>query len=284
MPKAPLPPEVAELFARPNPAVVAVLRPKGAPMSVATWYLVEDDGTVLLNMDAGRARLDWMRESPQVALTALKEDEWYTHVSVRGPIVRWEHDPVKGLADIDRHRVLAFLDWLQAERGCSAATHNQRLAVIKSLCRYIAVEQPDGTIQVEVLDALDDSWDPSPLASLLADPAVEVIFHAGRQDVALLRRTWRTDVVNIFDTQIAAGFTGRGAQMGYEALLSDVLGERHRWQAVRGYLYELSGDLPAAATAYAQAARRATNVAERDHLVRQAARARAADPNGSTAS
>ena len=33
--------------------------------------------------------------------------------------------------------------------------------------------------------------------------------------------------------------------------------------------------LPAAATAYAEASRRAANVAERDHLVRQAARARA---------
>jgi len=47
------------------------------------------------------------------------------------------------------------------------------------------------------------------------------------------------------------------------------------WHAVRGHLHELSGDLPAAATAYADAARRATDVAERDHLVRQAARARA---------
>jgi len=102
MPKAPLPPDVAELFARPNPAVVAVLRPDGSPMSVATWYLVEDDGTVLLNMDAGRARLRWMRERPQVALTALKEGEWYTHVSVRGVVVRWEDDPVTALADIDR--------------------------------------------------------------------------------------------------------------------------------------------------------------------------------------
>ena len=102
MPKAPLPPEVAELFARPNPAVVAVLMPSGAPMSVATWYLVEDDGTVLLNMDAGRARLDWMRERPEVALTALKEGEWYTHVSIRGRVVRWEDDPEVGLADIDR--------------------------------------------------------------------------------------------------------------------------------------------------------------------------------------
>ncbi len=58
--------------------------------------------------------------------------------------------------------------------------------------------------------------------------------------------------------------------------LRDVIGERHRWHAVRGHLHELGGDLPAAATAYAEAARRATNVAERDHLVRQAARARAA--------
>ncbi len=58
--------------------------------------------------------------------------------------------------------------------------------------------------------------------------------------------------------------------------LRDVIAERHRWHAVRGHLYELGGDPPAAATAYAEAARRATNVAERDHLVRQAARARAA--------
>ena len=52
------------------------------------------------------------------------------------------------LADIDRTRILRFLDWLQAERSCSAATRNQRLAVIKSFCRYTAVEQPDHLDQV----------------------------------------------------------------------------------------------------------------------------------------
>jgi predicted RNA polymerase sigma factor len=56
--------------------------------------------------------------------------------------------------------------------------------------------------------------------------------------------------------------------------LREVIGERHRWHAVRGHLYELDDDLPAAASAYAAAARLATNVAERDHLVSQAARAR----------
>ena len=47
------------------------------------------------------------------------------------------------LADIDRPRVLRFLDWLETGRCCSAATRNQRLAVIKSFCRYTAAEQPD---------------------------------------------------------------------------------------------------------------------------------------------
>lgn len=102
MPKAPMPDGAMELLRQPNPAVIAVAMPSGHPMSVATWYLVEDDGTVLVNMDAGRARLRWMEEHPYVSLTALKEGEWYTHVSIRGPVVRWERDLVRALADIDR--------------------------------------------------------------------------------------------------------------------------------------------------------------------------------------
>ena len=90
----------------------------------------------------------------------------------------------------------------------------------------IAVDQPDGTVWVEVLDALDPALEPAPLAEVLADPDVEVVLHAARQDIALLRRTWSTEVTNVFDTQVAAGFTGRGAQMGYDPLLGDVLGVR----------------------------------------------------------
>ena len=47
------------------------------------------------------------------------------------------------LADLDRTAVLRFLDWLETERGNSAATRNQRLAVIKSFARYTAVERPE---------------------------------------------------------------------------------------------------------------------------------------------
>ena len=68
--------------------------------------------------------------------------------------------------------------------------------------------------------------DITPLAELLADPAIEVVLHAGRQDVAILRRAWRTELTNIFDTQIAAGFVGESAQAGYGNLISSVLGLR----------------------------------------------------------
>src|SRR5215204_2028341 len=78
--------------------------------------------------------------------------------------------------------------------------------------------------EVVVLDPLQgDPGDPAPLAEVLADPAVEVVLHAGRQDVAILRRAWRTDFANVFDTQIAAGFAGFSAQAGYTGLLHDVL-------------------------------------------------------------
>jgi ribonuclease D len=40
---------------------------------------------------------------------------------------------------------------------------------------------------VWVLDPLA-GFDPAPLASVLADPAVEIVVHAGRQDVAIMRR------------------------------------------------------------------------------------------------
>jgi ribonuclease D len=94
----------------------------------------------------------------------------------------------------------------------------------------IAVETSDG-VRVEVLDPLTSDFDPRPLAEALADPAIQVILHAGRQDVALLRREWATDVHGIFDTQVAAGFAGLRAQLGYEALLHEMVGVRLRKSA-----------------------------------------------------
>lgn len=77
--------------------------------------------------------------------------------------------------------------------------------------------------RIEILDPLGD-LDAGPLAAVLADPEIEVVLHAGRQDVALLKRSWGTEITNVFDTQIAAGFAGYGAQSGYDSLVRSLLG------------------------------------------------------------
>jgi PPOX class probable F420-dependent enzyme len=100
MPQAPLSDDAMALLVEPNPAVIAVIRPDGQPVTVATWYLVEDDGRILVNMDGARARNDYMRKEPRVSLTSLKDGQWYTHVSVQGRIVEWRDDA--DFADIDR--------------------------------------------------------------------------------------------------------------------------------------------------------------------------------------
>ena len=94
----------------------------------------------------------------------------------------------------------------------------------------VAVPDDEGEdgVRTEVLDPIADELDPAPLAAVLADPEVEVFMHAGRQDVAILRRTWDTDITSVFDTQVAAGFLGFGNQEGYEQLVRRVLGVRLR--------------------------------------------------------
>ncbi|MFD6398612.1 RNA polymerase sigma factor [Nocardia sp. NPDC060249] len=58
------------------------------------------------------------------------------------------------------------------------------------------------------------------------------------------------------------------------AALADLDPELPRHSASRAYLLERAGDLEQAATLYAEAARTATTVLERDHLTREAARVR----------
>jgi ribonuclease D len=80
--------------------------------------------------------------------------------------------------------------------------------------------------RIALIDPLQEDLDASPLAAVLADPAVQIVVHAGRQDIALMRRRLQTEVTNVFDTQVAAGFAGLGAQSSYDSLLGDILGLR----------------------------------------------------------
>ena len=75
MPTPPLPPEAIELLRRPNPAVIATLRPDGAPVSTPIFYLWEN-GRVLITMEDGRVRLRHLRRDPRVTLSILNKESW----------------------------------------------------------------------------------------------------------------------------------------------------------------------------------------------------------------
>jgi PPOX class probable F420-dependent enzyme len=100
MPDMPLPERVLDLLRLPNPAVMATVAADGRPVTVATWYLLEDERHLLLGLDAQRARLKHMRTDPRVSLTVLAQDDWYTHVSLQGRVTSITDDD--GLRDIDR--------------------------------------------------------------------------------------------------------------------------------------------------------------------------------------
>jgi ribonuclease D len=98
----------------------------------------------------------------------------------------------------------------------------------RTLLCLIQVAVPEGAAaeRIELVDPLAEDLDGAPLADVLADPDVQVVVHAGRQDIALVRRRFDTEVRNVFDTQVAAGFAGMAAQASYETLLAELLGVR----------------------------------------------------------
>jgi len=68
--------------------------------------------------------------------------------------------------------------------------------------------------------AIDDL---SPLCDLLTDTSVVKIFHAGSQDMEIFYRLCGVAAAPIFDTQIAATLAGFQQQVGYGALVKEVL-------------------------------------------------------------
>jgi PPOX class probable F420-dependent enzyme len=103
MPRPPLPDDIRQFLASPKAAVMATVRADGQPVTVATWYLLEDDGRIMLSLDDARKRLDHLRTNPKVALTVL-DDPWYHHVSVLGRVTELVPDPDLTQADrVSRH-------------------------------------------------------------------------------------------------------------------------------------------------------------------------------------
>jgi ribonuclease D len=81
-----------------------------------------------------------------------------------------------------------------------------------------------GDTEVAVVDALAPGLDLTPLGALLADTAVEKVFHAARQDIEIFVLRFGDVPRPLFDTQVAAMVAGFGDQVGYDSLVAALTG------------------------------------------------------------
>ncbi len=126
-------------------------------------------------------------------------------------------------------RLRALADGARAAGRLALDTEFMGEGRYRTLLCLIQLAIPEGmqsSEHIAVIDPLEDDLDGGPLAEVLADPEIQIVVHAGRQDIALIRRYLQTEVTNVFDTQIAAGFAGLGAQSSYDSLLTEILGLR----------------------------------------------------------
>jgi PPOX class probable F420-dependent enzyme len=94
----PLTPALERFLRQPNPAVIATVRPDGAPATTASWYDWIGE-RILLSMVKSSPRTRNVRGNPALSLTILDRD-WYHHLSLRGRAVQIRDD--LHLADLDR--------------------------------------------------------------------------------------------------------------------------------------------------------------------------------------
>jgi ribonuclease D len=88
----------------------------------------------------------------------------------------------------------------------------------------LCVVQLAGEHEVAVIDAQADGIDLTPLGVLMANDAVQKVFHAARQDIEIFVLRFGAVPTPLFDTQIAAMVAGFGDQVSYEALVAGLTG------------------------------------------------------------
>jgi ribonuclease D len=98
----------------------------------------------------------------------------------------------------------------------------ERERTYRAILQLIQLSTGESEALVDPL-AIDDL---GPLWEIIADPQVEILFHAGGQDMEIFFDKAQIVPHNVFDTQVAAALVGLGEQPGYADLVRRVLKER----------------------------------------------------------
>ena len=79
-------------------AVLATINHDGTPQITTMWYLLEDDGSILMNTKVGRAKERNMRRDPRISI-CIEDD--YNFLTINGT-VQLIDDPERAQHDIYR--------------------------------------------------------------------------------------------------------------------------------------------------------------------------------------
>ena len=110
--------------------------------------------------------------------------------------------------------------------ACDYVTIDTEFMREKTYWPILCLVQVAGPDEARIIDALADGIDLSPLFDLLADETVLKVFHAARQDLEIFHHLSGRLPVPVFDTQVAAMVCGFGDSVGYEALVTKLVGAK----------------------------------------------------------
>ncbi len=124
---------------------------------------------------------------------------------------------------IDDSRALgAAVERLARQQRIAIDTESNSMHAYRGKTCLIQLSTPSEDLLIDPLAIADIS----PLRTILADHAIEKVFHAAEYDLICLKRDFDFDVRSIFDTMAAARVCGY-QRIGLGNMLEDLLGVRH---------------------------------------------------------
>jgi len=94
----------------------------------------------------------------------------------------------QSLAEWEAPTILAFLDYLEKERGCEPRTRNARLAAIRAFMRYVSQQEPTALALSSRVLAIPMKRFDRPLVGFLTKPELDAILNANDPSTTSGRR------------------------------------------------------------------------------------------------
>lgn len=95
-----LEPRLRSFLERPLFASLATVDPDGAPRQAVIWFLLEDDGRIMINSLAGRRWPANLERDGRVALSMVADDDGYSWLGLTGRVDEIDRDLDRARDDI----------------------------------------------------------------------------------------------------------------------------------------------------------------------------------------